>query len=61
MKDLGYGKGYAYAHDHPDNFTVMEFLPDEISGTSFYMPGNNPRENTLRDFLKKRWKDKYGY
>ncbi|WP_343485502.1 replication-associated recombination protein A [Allomuricauda sp. d1] len=61
MKDLGYGKGYAYAHDHQDNFMEQEFLPDEIAGTTFYNPGNNARENALRDFLKKRWKDKYGY
>ncbi len=61
MKDLGYGKDYAYAHDHPDNFAAIEFLPEEISGSSFYIPGNNPRENTFREFLKKRWKDKYGF
>ncbi len=61
MKDLGYGTGYRYAHDHNHNFVDFEFLPDEISGTVFYDPGNNPRENALREFLKKRWKDKYGY
>lgn len=61
MKDLGYAKGYAYAHDHTDNFVELEFLPDEISGTTFYNPGNNPRENALREFLKKRWKNKYDY
>ncbi|WP_394970283.1 replication-associated recombination protein A [uncultured Croceitalea sp.] len=61
MKDLGYGKGYEYAHDHNDNFVVSEFLPDEISGTSFFKLGNNPRENSMRDFLKKRWKDKYEF
>ena len=61
MKDLGYGTGYAYAHDHDSNFVDFEFLPDEISGTVFYNPGNNPRENALREFLKKRWKNKYGY
>ena len=61
MKDLGYGTGYDYAHDHEGNFVDFEFLPEEISGTSFYQPGNNPRENALREFLKKRWKDKYGY
>ena len=61
MKDLGYGQGYDYAHDHADNFVDFEFLPDEISGTTFYKPGNNPRENAMREFLKKRWKDKYGF
>ena len=61
MKDLGYGSGYKYAHNYKDNFTNLEFLPDEISGTSFYKLGNNVRENTMRDFLKKRWKDKYDF
>lgn len=61
MKELGYGKEYRYAHDYGNNFVEQEFLPEEISGTTFYNPGNNPRENTLRDFLLKRWKDKYEY
>ncbi|NKI33242.1 replication-associated recombination protein A [Croceivirga thetidis] len=61
MKDLGYGEDYAYAHNHKNNFVEMEFLPKEISGTSFYIPGNNARENAMREFLKKRWKDKYDF
>lgn len=61
MKDLGYGEDYKYAHDFENNFVVSEFLPDEISGTTFYKPGNNPREKNLSDFLKKRWKDKYDF
>ncbi|WP_375325313.1 replication-associated recombination protein A [Flagellimonas sp. GZD32] len=61
MKDLGYGKGYDYAHDHENNFVEMEFLPDDIIGTTFYQPGNNPREKAMKDFLKNRWKDKYDY
>ena len=59
MKDLGYGENYKYAHDFEDNFTELEFLPDEIKGTSFYIPANNKREMALREFLEKRWKDKY--
>lgn len=61
MKDLGYGADYQYAHIYDNNFVVQEFLPDELSGTPFYKPGNNARENGTRDFLKNRWKDKYGY
>lgn len=61
MKDLGYGDGYAYSHDFKNNFADQEFLPEPISGTTFYKPGNNARENQLKDFLKRRWKDKYGY
>ena len=61
MKQLGYHKGYQYAHHFEDNFTEMECLPEEIKGTKFYEPGNNVRENELRKFLKDRWKEKYNY
>ncbi len=61
MKDLDYGKNYKYSHDYPNNFVEQEFLPDEISGTKFYEPGQNPRENQFRETLNKRWKNKYGY
>ena len=61
MKDLGYGKGYQYAHDHKNQFTEQEYLPEEISGSKFYDPGENIKEKSIRDFLKIRWKDKYNY
>ena len=61
MKDIGYGKDYKYAHNHENNFVEAEFLPEEIKNTKFYDPGNNPRENAQREFLKKRWKTKYNY
>ncbi|NNM19295.1 MAG: replication-associated recombination protein A [Croceitalea sp.] len=61
MKDIGYGDGYAYAHDYEGNFVDEEFLPEEIKGSSFYIPGINARENAMREFLKKRWKDKYEF
>jgi putative ATPase len=61
MKELGYGKGYAYAHDHEKNFASQEYLPEPLSGTRFYDPGRNAREEEIRRFLKDRWKDKYGY
>ncbi|MBL7848668.1 MAG: replication-associated recombination protein A [Cyclobacteriaceae bacterium] len=61
MKDLDYGKGYQYAHGFEGNFASMEFLPEAISGTKFYDPGKNPREEELRNFLRSLWKEKYGY
>jgi len=61
MKQLNYGKDYAYAHVFENNFIEQEFLPEKIAGTTFYDPGNNARENELRIFLKNRWKEKYGY
>src|SRR5690606_14486499 len=51
MKELGYGDDYKYAHSYEQNFTELEFLPDAISGTAIYEPGNNARENSTREFL----------
>ncbi|RLD29081.1 MAG: replication-associated recombination protein A [Bacteroidetes bacterium] len=61
MKELGYGEDYQYAHNYEGNFAEHEFLPDEIKNTTLYEPGNNARENGLREYLKQRWKDKYDY
>jgi putative ATPase len=61
MKDLNYGKDYQYAHQFEGNFVNLEFLPDKIKGSRFYDPGNNARENELRNYLRKCWKEKYGY
>jgi putative ATPase len=61
MKDIGYGKEYKYAHQYEDNFTNLEFLPGEISGTIIFKPGDNPREQDMKKWLQKRWKEKYGY
>ena len=61
MKELDYGKDYQYAHAFEKNFIDLEYLPEKISGTKIYDPGNNARENEIRDLLKKFWKEKYGY
>ena len=59
MKDLEYGKDYAYAHNYKGNFVDMEFMPEQLSGKTLYVPGNNPREDEMKSFLESRWKDKY--
>lgn len=61
MKDMGYGKDYSYAHQHDGNFVHMEFMPDQISGTKLYEPGENSREEQIRNRLRALWKEKYGY
>lgn len=61
MKELNYGVDYQYSHDYPLHFVEQEFLPKEISGTTLYKPAHNNREKLVEDFLKKRWKKKYGY
>lgn len=59
MKEMDYGKDYQYAHSHQGNFVDLEFLPEEISGTKFYDPGNNSTEKKIREELEKKWKGKY--
>ena len=61
MKKEGYGKGYEYSHNYENNFSPQEYLPDAISGTTFFEPGKNVREEELRKFLKTLWQDKYKY
>lgn len=61
MKDLGYGIDYQYSHQYQNNFSQQEYLPEELKGTVFYNPGNNARENELRNYLRSLWKEKYGY
>lgn len=61
MKDLNYGKEYQYAHSHEGNFAFAEFLPDEVSSSKFYEPGDNEVEKRFREYLRKNWKEKYGY
>jgi len=59
MKELGYSKGYQYAHSYKGNFVDQEFLPPEISGVTFYKPGANARENEIKERLEKLWGGKY--
>jgi len=61
MKELDYGKDYQYAHSQEGNFAFAEFLPKELSGTTLYEPGDNDVEKRFREYLKKNWKEKYGY
>jgi len=61
MKELGYGEDYEYAHDYDGNFVPHEFLPEEITGTTFYIPGTNAREESLKKYLASLWEEKYDY
>lgn len=60
-KEMGHGLKYQYPHDHPNHFVEEGYLPEELEGTRFYEPGDNPKENTIRQWLKKLWGKKYGY
>ena len=61
MKEMNYGKDYQYAHAYEGNFSEQEYLPEVISGTKFFEPGQNPREEELRKRLSTLWKERYGY
>ena len=61
MQELDYGKNYEYAHNYEGNFVEHEFLPEEIVGEAFYVPGTNKREQGIQLDLREKWKSKYGY
>jgi putative ATPase len=61
MKNLDYSKGYEYSHSFEKNFSPQEYLPSEISGKTFFDPGQNAREEELRKHLRNLWEKKYGY
>lgn len=61
LKQMGYGREYQYAHDFAENFAPQEYLPAELSGNPFYVPGKNTREEEFRKLLKKLWGEKYKY
>ncbi len=56
MEQLGYSKGYKYAHDYEGNFVEQQFLPDEAEGQQFWKAQNNPRELKMKELQDKRWK-----
>lgn len=53
MKDLGYGKGYQYAHDDPCALVDQEHLPEELQGRQYYLPTTRGHEALIRDRLNK--------
>ncbi len=59
MKKLDYGKNYQYAHDFEGNFVPQEFLPDDLQGTAFFEPQDNPAEIKIREQMRRWWGGKY--
>jgi len=55
MRDLGYGRGYQYAHDFKDAYTPQDYLPEELQGRVFYHPSDRGYEKTVKDRLD-RWR-----
>jgi putative ATPase len=61
LKELGYGQAYQYSHNGEGNFAYQEFMPEALSGTRYYDPGDNPAEAKIRERLRQWWQDKYNY
>lgn len=59
MKDIGYGDGYQYSHDHKDKLNEQEFLPNGLQGSQFYYPGNNAMEEKYKKIISEIWRGKY--
>lgn len=52
MEELGYSVGYQYAHDFPEHYVPMQFLPDEMVGTKYYEPGNLGYEVQVKKWME---------
>jgi len=52
MKDLGYGKGYKYAHDFRNGYVAQEYLPDEIKDRKFYDPAGHGYEKYIKERME---------
>ncbi|MBQ8553195.1 MAG: replication-associated recombination protein A [Alistipes sp.] len=60
MSEAGYGKDYKYAHDYQGGFVEQEFLPESLSGKSFYHPNTqNASEAKMAERMHQLWGDKY--
>jgi putative ATPase len=57
MKDLGFGKGYQYAHDFEGGITGMECLPESLRGEKLYRPGTEGFEKVISDRVR-AWEEK---
>lgn len=53
MKDVGYGKGYKYAHDFEGGVVKQQFLPDKLKGRKYYQPKNIGYEKYIKEHLEK--------
>ena len=61
MKDIGYGKGYQYAHDYKDKLTTMQCLPDSLKDKTYYHPTEQGVEGRFKQRLEyiKEWERKH--
>ena len=55
MKELGYGKGYLYAHNFEDAYVPQDFLPEKLKGETYYHPTDRGYEKIIRERME-QWR-----
>ena len=55
MKQMGYGKGYQYSHDHEGHFVLQDYLPSTVKGRRYYDPSDEGHEKELADRMRSLW------
>jgi putative ATPase len=58
-REMGYGKGYQYPHDHAQHFVTANYFPPEVDVQRFYEPGDLGREKNIQERLKALWPDRH--
>ena len=63
MRDIGYGRGYQYAHNFKDAYVPQDYLPEDLKGLIFYKPTERGFEKTIKERLENelRLKTNLGY
>ena len=59
MKEIGYSDGYKYPHDYPGNFTLQQYLPDELTDTRLWHAQHTPMEEKQYQQMLRLWGERY--
>ena len=59
MKEVGYGDGYKYSHDYPNNFVEQQYIPDALLGMRLWQAQHSSNEEKLYQQMVKCWGDRF--
>lgn len=59
MKEVGYGDGYKYSHDYPNNFVEQQYMPDALLGMRLWQAQHSSNEEKLYQQMVKWWGDRF--
>ena len=59
MKEMGYGDGYKYSHDYPNNFVEQQYMPDALLGMRLWQAQHSSNEEKLYQQMVKCWGDRF--